>query len=227
VFVTNNATRTPADVVAHLATAGVRARPNEVVTSAVATASMLVSRGTRTALVVGEAALRSALTAAGIEVVDDGSTGSPDVVVVGLDRTATYGSLRGAAFAVERGAGLVATNADGSFPVPGGLAPGAGALLAAIEATTGVRGEVVGKPHPVLLQAARDRADEEGAHPVLVVGDRLDTDVAGAAGLGWDSLLVLTGVTAPEDIGASGFRPTYVGGDLTALLADPEPAQHA
>ena len=227
VFVTNNATRTPADVVSHLAAAGVAARPDEVVTSAVATASMLSARGTRTVRVVGEAALRSALVVEGIEILADGPSARPDAVVVGLDRAATYDSLRTAAFDVQRGAHLVATNADGSYPVPGGVAPGAGALVAALEATTGVAAEVVGKPHPELLRTARGRADAAETLPVLVVGDRLDTDVAGASGLGWDSLLVLTGVTTREQVEASELRPTFVAPNLGALVADPEPGDRS
>ncbi|MEX0756235.1 MAG: HAD-IIA family hydrolase [Actinomycetota bacterium] len=221
-FVTNNATRAPDDVARHLARAGVQADPAEVVTSAIATAETLAARAVRSACVIGETALRASLQAAGIEVRDASSDGSAvDVVVVGLDRDTTYADLRVAAEQVQRGATLVATNSDTSYPVPGGVAPGAGALLAVIEATTGSRAEVIGKPHPALLEAAV--AATGGGGPVLVVGDRLDTDVAGAVGLGWDSLLVLTGVSTQEEVRASPVIPTYVAQTLGALLSDPEP----
>ena len=117
-------------------------------------------------------------------------------------------------------ASLVATNPHASFPAADGLDwPRAGALLAAIETTTGVRGDVIGKPHPPLLRAAHERAG--GGRP-LVIGDRLDTDIAGAAGLGWDSLLVLTGISTRDDVASSPLRPTYVAEDLRALFAADE-----
>jgi glycerol-1-phosphatase len=176
-FITNNSSRTQEDVARHLATVGVEASPEEVETSALTTGLVLADRRFETAYVVGEEGLRSALAAHGIEAVD-GQPVSFDVVVVGLDRHTTYETLRTASILVQRGAALVASNADASFPAEDGLAwPGAGALLAAIETTTGVRAEVVGKPHPPIFRAALARAG--GGRP-LVVGDRLDTDIVGA-----------------------------------------------
>jgi HAD superfamily hydrolase (TIGR01457 family) len=204
-FVTNNSSRTPEQIVSHLASVDVEAASREIVTSADATAELLAARGTGSAFVVGEKGLRGALEAAGVHVVEDGDA---EAVVVGLDRAADYDRLRVASALVDRGAALVATNPDGSYPAPdGGRWPGAGALLAAIVATTGARAEVVGKPHAPLFRAALQRAG--GTRP-LVVGDRLDTDIAGAAGLGWDSALVLTGISKAEDLGSSPWRPTYV-----------------
>lgn len=214
-FVTNNSGRTPAAVVEHLRSVGVQADADEVETSALATAALLAGRGVGRAFVVGEAGLVEALTDAGVQVLTGEPTGA-DAVVVGWDRTADYAKLRTASVLVQRGAALIATNPDGSYPAADGTRwPGAGALLAAIEATTGVRAEVVGKPHAPLLLAALERAG--GGRP-LVVGDRLDTDVAGAAGLGWDSMLVLTGIARREDVAASIVRPTFVAEDLRALF---------
>ncbi|MEX2275397.1 MAG: HAD-IIA family hydrolase [Actinomycetota bacterium] len=225
-FVTNNSTRAPEEVVTHLKDVGIDARVDEIVTSAMATASVLAERSVGTAFVVGERALRSSLESAGITVVDgDGAGQPPDVVVVGLDRGATYASLRSACLYVQRGADLVATGPDTSYPEPEGLSPGTGALTALVTATTGAEPLVIGKPFPGLLVAARNAAIRAGADgEPLVVGDRLDTDVAGAAGLGWDSLLVLTGVVRDRETAvASPWRPTYIGNDLRALLIEPEP----
>ena len=137
---------------------GVDADADEVETSALTTAAVLADRGVRRAFVVGEAGIVEALTDAGVEVV----AGEPDVVdavVVGWDRDADYTKLRVASVLVQRGAPLVATNPDASFPAADGTKwPGAGALLATIETTTGVRGEVIGKPYPPLLLAALERA---------------------------------------------------------------------
>jgi HAD superfamily hydrolase (TIGR01457 family) len=220
-FVTNNSAATPQTVAERLRSVGVGADPAEVETSAITTAHLLAGRGVRTAFVVGEEGVRSALTERGIRIQDDPGGDGVDVVVVGLDRHADYAKLRRASVLVQRGASLVATNPDGSFPAADGqIWPGAGALLAAIEATTGVTAEVVGKPHAPILLAALERA---GGGVPLLVGDRLDTDIAGAAALDWDSLLVMTGITTPEELAGSPIRPSYVGDDLRVLSHDPAP----
>jgi glycerol 3-phosphatase-2 len=206
-FVTNNAARTPASVVSHLGSVGIVAAIEEVQTSAMATAELLARRGVATAFVVGEEGLRSALTDAGIRV-RDGEPDRVEAVVVGWDRSVDYAKLRTASILLQRGAAFVASNPDASFPAADGTAwPGAGALVAAIETTTGMRAEVVGKPHAPLLQAALTRAG--GGRPLLV-GDRLDTDIAGARALSWDSVLVLTGISTRDDVTSSGIEPTYI-----------------
>ncbi len=216
-FVTNNSAATPRAVAERLRSVGVDAETDEVETSALTTAAVLGGRGAREAFVVGGAGLVEALTSVGIDVLD-GEPTEVDVVVVGWDQSADYDVLRIASVLVQRGASLVATNPDGSFPAADGMRwPGAGALLAAVETTTGVRGEVIGKPFPPLLEAALRRAG--GGRPLLV-GDRLDTDIAGAAGLGWHSMLVLTGISSSADAEASHVRPTYVAPDLRSLFAD-------
>jgi phosphoglycolate/pyridoxal phosphate phosphatase family enzyme len=214
-FVTNNSSRTPTSVAEHLRAIGVDASPEEVETSALTTAAHLASRSVRSAFVVGEEGLRRALIEAGVALLDD-EPRSVDAVVVGFDREADWAKLRTASVLVEHGALLIASNADPSYPAPDGDAwPGAGALLAVIETTVGRKAEVVGKPHAPLFIAALARAG--GGRP-LVVGDRIDTDIAGANALGWDSMLVLTGITTPEEAATSVPRPTYVAEDLTALL---------
>jgi glycerol 3-phosphatase-2 len=214
-FVTNNSSATPDAVAERLGSVGIEAQPHEVETSALTTAAMLAGDGVRTTFVVGEEGIRRALDGAGIEIVD----GAPDrveAVVVGLDRRADYDSLKTASVLVESGARLVATNGDVTFPAAGGERwPGAGALLAAVVAATGVTPTVVGKPNPPILRAALERA---GGGTPLVIGDRLDTDVDGATGVGWDSLLVLTGIATAEDAERSDPAPTFVGSDLRRLF---------
>jgi glycerol-1-phosphatase len=217
-FVTNNSSRTPEQVAERLRSLGFRAEPREVLTSAMATAAMLRREGSegRTAFVVGERGIREALADAGIRVLD-GEPGRADMVIVGWDRSADYDKLRTAALLVQRGARLVATNADASYPAPDGLWPGAGALLAAITTTTGATPVVVGKPAPPMLEAA---AELTGAHRPLLVGDRPETDIGGAASVGWDSLLVFSGVATPADLLWTPALPTYVGSDISAVLRD-------
>jgi HAD superfamily hydrolase (TIGR01457 family) len=231
-FVTNNSSRTPAEVAAKLTGLGIVASPEEVVTSARATADLLASRGGGTAFVVGEKGIREALEETGLRLLDgegnaDGGDDAQtaDFVVVGWDRTTDYDKLKTACVHVQRGAELVATNADLSFPAGDGLFwPGAGALLSVIVLTTGATPEVVGKPHTPLFELARARAG--GGRP-LVVGDRLDTDIAGAAALGWDSMLVLSGISSERDVAASPARPTYLVDDVSAITSDPEPERFA
>ena len=211
-FVTNNAARTPEQVVAKLASVGVVAHPEEIETSARTAAAVLAMRGVRRVYAIGQDGVLGALAEVGIDAV--GLDAGPEVVLVGLDRGITYAKLRDAGLAIQRGAALLATNGDTTFPAEDGLWPGAGAILAAVVATTAVTPEVLGKPAPAIFRSALARVG--GVHP-LVVGDRLDTDIAGAAALGWDCLLVLTGVHGRGDIPDAGPHPTFVAADLRAL----------
>jgi HAD superfamily hydrolase (TIGR01457 family) len=216
VFVTNNSSRTPGDVATHLEDLGIQATPADVETSSHATAELLTNKGIHSAFVIGEEGIRTALTQAGIEL-RDGDPDRADAVVIGFDREATYADLRAAAVLVAGGAAFIATNADASFPASDGtMWPGAGALLAAVETASGRRAEVVGKPNPPVLEAALRRAG--GGRP-LMVGDRLDTDIAGAARLGWDSALVLTGIATRAQAERAEFAPTFVLDDLHGLVA--------
>jgi glycerol 3-phosphatase-2 len=197
-FLTNNSARTPEQIARKLVGLGLEARPEEVVTSAQALADLLANRdGDRTAFVIGEDGVRESLATAGIEVVE----GEPDrtgYVVVGWDRGVTYDDLRIAAVLVGRGATLMATNADPSYPAERGEEwPGAGAILAAVETATGVRAEVAGKPHVPLFEAALGRA---GTRRAAVIGDRIETDVAGARAAGLFGILVWTGASAPAGL---------------------------
>jgi HAD superfamily hydrolase (TIGR01450 family) len=144
--------------------------------------------------------------------------GSPaDAVVVGWDRAFTWDTLRAASLAVQAGAELFASNADATYPAPDGTTwPGAGSILAAVEAATEREATVFGKPEGAILHAALVRAG--GGRP-LVVGDRVGTDIEGARRLGWDSALVLTGISSRQDLRAAGITATYVMEDLRALVA--------
>jgi GNAT superfamily N-acetyltransferase len=147
--------------------------------------------------------------------------GRPDrvgFVIVGWDRGADYDKLRTASVLVGRGARLVATNADASYPAPGGeLWPGAGALLAAVETASGRQAQVVGKPHRPLFDEALERA---GTRRALVVGDRLETDVAGADAAGMEAALVLTGASRRADLLDLDAQPVAIIKTLETLLED-------
>ena len=217
-FVTNNASSTPAGVVERLARAGVPATEAEVATSAQAAATLLatlVPAGSRV-LVTGGDGLVVAVREAGFRIVYS-ATDAPDAVVQGYSQGLAYGQLAETALAVRAGAFWVATNLDATIPTARGELPGNGSLVALVATATGRRPDAVaGKPERALHDEAVRRS---GARRPLVVGDRLDTDVEGAARAGCDSLLVLTGVADEAAVANATTRPTYVGADLRALLA--------
>jgi len=210
-FVTNNATRTPAQVAEHLRAVGVEASASEVVTSPVVAAALLAP-GTRV-LVVGMDGIRVPLADRGcVEVTDPAEA---EAVVVGLDRDLTYDALRRATLALRAGARFVATNRDATFPAADGLWPGAGAIVAALVTASDREPEVAGKPHPPMFAAA---AAVLPPGRLLMVGDRVDTDIAGAAALGWDTALVLTGVTTAPAAATATPRPTHTAESVAALF---------
>ena len=137
----------------------------------------------------GGPGVREALADAGLEAVDDGPA---EAVVVGFHRDFDYDALDRASRAVREGARFVATNLDATYPVPGGLIPGAGALVAAVATAAGATPEVAGKPESPTVGIIRERYGDLG----VVVGDRPSTDGALATALGWPFALVLSGVTA-------------------------------
>jgi ribonucleotide monophosphatase NagD (HAD superfamily)/N-acetylglutamate synthase-like GNAT family acetyltransferase len=204
---------------------GLDARIDEILTSALATAAMLEAQGAAgsSAFVIGGKGIREALAASAIRVLG-GEPERADLVVIGWDPEVDYAAFRTASLLVERGARLIATNPDTSFPAADGLWPGAGALLAVVTTTTGETPLVVGKPAPAMFEQAAKLA---GAERPLMIGDRLDTDIAGAAGAGWDSLLVLSGVSRASDLPGAPALPTYVAPDVTALLAPRTPSRIA
>ena len=221
-FVTNNASRRPEVVAAHLTALGMSAEPDDVVTSAQAAVRYLAARlpaGARV-LVVGTEGLAEEVEAGGLRPVRraEGAVG----LVQGLATTTSWADLAEAAVAIRGGALWVAGNRDATYPSERGPLPGNGALVAALELATGRHPVVVGKPEPELHRASVERV---GAQHPLVVGDRLDTDVLGARGTGTDSLLVLTGVTSLDELlsAPSGMRPTYVSWDLRGLVQSQPP----
>jgi len=224
VFVTNNSYRPPDLVVEKLHRLGVKAAPEEVLTSAKALVRMLGGPagldGLRV-MVVGGPGLRQALEAAGARLVDGSAWRDAEVVAVGFDPDLTYARVRDATLAIRAGARFVGSNPDTTLPAPEGLWPGAGATLALLRASTGVRPEVAGKPERVLLDTA---AAAIGPGPYLMVGDRADTDLDGARRLGWSTALVLSGVTRLADLPDLAVAPDHLLRDVGGLLEPPGPA---
>jgi len=226
VFVTNNASREPQEVAAHLTELGIPAAAEEVLTAAQAGAAMLadtVPQGAKV-LVIGGKGLRTAVAAHGFEVVDSAEQ-RPTAVIQGYAADLGWKQLAEAAYAINAGADYFATNLDLTLPTERGMAPGNGSLVAAVVTATGVTPPAAGKPEPGMFHLAASRA---GASRPLVVGDRLDTDLKGARAAGIPGLLVLTGVSDVREtlMAPVEHRPSFIGADLGALAqAHPQPVQ--
>jgi HAD superfamily hydrolase (TIGR01450 family) len=217
-FVTNNAARPPEEVAHHLTDLGVPARPDEVITSSQAAASVvagMLGTGARV-LPVGGPGVAAALRAAGLTVVDRAED-DPAAVVQGYGREVGWAQLAEAVVAVRNGARHVATNADATIPSPRGPLPGNGAMVGVVRDVTGREPLITGKPDPAMHAECVRRT---GAERPLVVGDRLDTDIEGSQRAGAASLLVFTGVTDPATLLAAGplHRPDLLAADAAGLL---------
>ena len=220
-YLTNNASRTAAEVAAHLRELGMPVSDDgEVVTSAQAVARLVagsVPAGSRVLLVGGDG-LRGPLEESGLECVDSADA-DPVAVVQGFHPTVGWTQLAEASAAVGAGVPWFASNTDLTIPTPRGRAPGNGSLVQAVANATGRSPVVAGKPERPLFDETLRRT---GACRPLMVGDRLDTDIDGAIGAGIPSLLVLTGVSTLDEAAAAarGSRPDLVSFDLRGLLEE-------
>jgi HAD superfamily hydrolase (TIGR01450 family) len=216
-FATNDPRSATEDYVTRLWRLGVQASLADVVTVGGALQHLLAeTRSGRTAFVVGTEPLRRHVTDAGLRVLNSTDLASrAEVVVVGGTEELVYDDLRNATLAVQRGAELIATGRDPVYPQPDGDWPGTGAILAAVEYATGRTAVVVGKPEPQLFLTALDRL---GEGKTLVVGDRLDADVAAAGRVPLDAALVVTGAVRAPDLDGDAPKPVAVAESLAALL---------
>ena len=215
-FVTNDGRHADDDFVRKLWRLGFQASREEVVTVGGALQFVLAESEHRTAYVVGSAAVHRHVADAGLRILNGSDLAArADVVVVAAHDDFDYRELRGAIQAVLRGAALVAAGRDATFPMPDGPWPGAGPLVAAIEAGTGARAQSVGKPEPQLFLTALDRL---GPGRALVVGDRLDADAGAARAAGLDVAIVLTGATSLAEAQAADPAPTFVAASLAELV---------
>jgi len=221
-YVTNNASRSAAEVAGHLQELGFDAQADDVVTSAQSAARMLASQlpAGATVLVVGTESLAAEIVAVGLKPVRAFDE-NPVAVVQGHNPETGWPILSEAALAIRAGALWVAANVDRTLPSERGLLPGNGSMVAALCTATDVEPQVAGKPAPTLMNDALARGDFTTP---LVIGDRLDTDIEGANAAGLPSLMVLTGVNNAADMvhAAPGSRPDFLSEDLRALHTDAE-----
>ena len=216
-FLTNDASRSPEEYVRKLWALGVQASLEEVVTVGAAIQHFLAGRERASVYVIGSPAIFRHVAEAGHRVVNrTGAATRAEIVVVAGHDDFSYRELRESTQAVLAGADLVAANRDRTFPREDGLWPGTGAIVAALEYATERTATTVGKPEPEIFRTALERV---GDGRTLVVGDRLDVDLLGAATVGADGAIVLTGVaTRAQADAARDPSPVAVAADLHTLV---------
>ncbi len=213
-FLTNSSERSPRELAQKLARLGAEVPEEHFYTSALATAMFLRSQKPGGSVyVIGEAGLVNALYDAGFTMNDV----NPDYVVVGESRTYNYDTIIRAVNLVRKGAKLIGCNPDVSGPVEDGIVPGTGALIAPITMATKTKAFFVGKPNPLMMRHALKILGCKREETVIV-GDRMDTDIIAGIESEIETVLVLSGVTAPEDLEQFPYSPHHVAAGVGAIL---------
>lgn len=201
-YVTNRSNRMPDEVCEQLRGFGLECEPDQVVTSAQATAAYLEA-GT-SAYIIGEQALRNELESAGVRITDE----NPDVVVVSFDRQLTYDKLRIASQLIVNGATYIATNPDKGLNTEAGVYPGTGAIVAAVSTVVGKDPIIIGKPERRIMDLAIERMGVE-RESVIAVGDNLLTDIPAGEAAEIRSAFILTGISTREELAHAPVQPTW------------------
>ena len=215
-FLTNSSRSSPKELKQKLAHMGIEVTEEHFMTSALATASFLASQKPNASVfVIGESGLISALHNKGFYI----DQVNPDYVIVGETRTYNFEQIEHAVRLVLKGAKLIGTNSDITFPGEDGIAPACKALVAPIELATGRKAYFIGKPNPLMMRHAikkiRCRREE-----TLIIGDRMDTDIIAGIESEIETVLVLTGVTRKEDLALFPYQPDYILNRAADILAD-------
>lgn len=219
VFATNNGTKTPEDYQQKLADLGVDVEAGQVITSALGIAFLLAQkypRGTKI-FMIGEDGIRVALEEKGFDVLSVERATEAQAVVMGIDRSINFQKVVEATLLVRAGIPFYTTNTDRTFPTPRGEIPGSGSWLSVITSATGVQPTVAGKPFPYLMELALERLGTS-KEETLVVGDRLETDIAAGQAVGSPTAFVLSGVSTREEAEAWKPSPTLMADSLEALV---------
>jgi 4-nitrophenyl phosphatase len=204
-FVTNNSSRTPAQVAEKLRGFDIPAEEELVFTTGQATANYIYDRNKDASIyLIGEEGIRTALEEKGFEYAQEHA----DYVVIGIDRELTYEKLAIACLAVRNGAVFLSTNADVALPTERGFMPGNGSITAVVSVSTQTKPIFIGKPESIIMEQAL-KVLGTSKNETLMVGDNYDTDITAGMNAGMDTLLVHTGVTTREMLSGYDRRPTY------------------
>ncbi|MBI5840059.1 MAG: HAD-IIA family hydrolase [Chloroflexi bacterium] len=218
-FATNNGTKTPEEYCQKLAELGVEIEPWQVVTSAMGIAFMLAQKYAPSTKIfmIGEDGIRLALEERGFEILPVETAAQAQAVVMGIDRGVNFEKIAEATLLVRAGIPFYTTNTDRTFPTPRGEIPGSGAWISVITTATGVDPIVAGKPRPFMMELALERLGAK-KEETLIVGDRLETDIAAGQAVGCPTALVLSGVSTREQ--AEAWRPQMdlIADDLASLI---------
>ena len=219
VFATNNGTKTPTQYVERLFRFGVIVKPAQVVTSALGVAYMLAHQYPKSTKIfmIGEDGIRIALEEKGFEILSVKDAPAAEVVVMGIDRGITFDKMCEATLLVRRGIPFYATNSDKTFPIPRGEIPGAGAWLSVITTATDIEPIIAGKPFPYMLELSLEILGTKKAES-LVVGDRLETDIAAGQVVGCPTALVLSGVSTRAQAEKWNPQIDILADDLSSLI---------
>lgn len=211
---TNNSIFTPRDLSARLARSGLLVPEENLWTSAMATGAFLADQpGIKTAFVIGEAGLTTALHEAGFVMTEV----DPAFVVIGETRTYSFESITKAIRLINDGARFIVTNPDTTGPSPFGALPATGAVAAMITAATNRKPYVVGKPNPMMFRSAMNRI-EAHSETTAMIGDRMDTDIVAGMEAGLHTVLVLSGVTTIDEVETYPYRPDQILNSVADLV---------
>ena len=219
VFATNNGTKTPEQYAERLAGFGVKVTPSQVVTSALGVAYMLdrkFPKGTKV-FMIGENGIQTALEEKGFEILQMKDAPAAEVVVMGIDRGITFDKMCEATLLVRKGTPFYATNPDKTFPIPRGEIPGAGAWISVITTATDVEPTIAGKPFPYMMDLSLEILGTQKVE-TLVIGDRLETDIAAGQAVGCPTALVLSGVSTRAQAEKWNPRIDILADDLSTLI---------
>ncbi len=219
ILATNNSSRTVEEYHQKLSGFGVELKDWQIINSAQAVGiylSDLYPEGCQI-YVVGQPSLKKTLESYGLTVVSENEL-EAQVVVASMDFGLNYNKLKHATLLIRSGCDFIGTNPDATFPTPEGLLPGSGAFIGALEIASGKKARIIGKPEPLLYQMALKRLELK-AEETLAVGDRLETDIAGAQAAGIHTAMVLSGVSTKEQAEKFNPQPEFIVRDLTALFS--------
>jgi HAD superfamily hydrolase (TIGR01457 family) len=218
-FLTNNSFASETQVLEKLTRLGISTSSSHILGAGQAAIQSIARRFPEGNIyIVGEQPLFELARSYKLRIANDNKERA-DAVLVGLDRTFNYTTLTEAVQAVMAGATFVAINRDSLLPIVGGLIPGCGAMVAAIEAASSIHPEVIGKPEPGLLLEGM-RSLESKPEETIMIGDSLDTDILAGTRAGTHTLLVLSGKDTPATLAKAEIEPEFVYANLAAVLAD-------